>query len=136
MSLRTADYDYHLPEELIARYPPERRDDSRMMLLERENRRITHLRFRDLIELIRPNELLVLNNTKVIPARVRLPDRNAELLLLEEVEPFTWRCLVRPGKSFQLGRRFLVRDQMAEVVQIGDQGDRLIQFDRSIDLNE
>jgi S-adenosylmethionine:tRNA ribosyltransferase-isomerase len=136
MSLRTADYDYQLPEELIARYPPKGRDDSRMMLLERENRRITHLRFRDLIELIRPNELLVLNNTKVIPARIRLPDRNAELLLLEEVEPFTWRCLVRPGKSFQLGRRFLIRDQAAEVVQIGDQGDRLIQFDRSIDLNE
>jgi S-adenosylmethionine:tRNA ribosyltransferase-isomerase len=136
MSLRTADYDYQLPEELIARYPPEGRDDSRMMLLDRESGRITHLRFRDLIELIRPNELLVLNNTKVIPARIRLPDRNAELLLLEEVDPFTWRCLVRPRKSFQLGRRFLIRNQVAEVVQIGDQGDRLIQFDRSIDLNE
>ena len=136
MSLRTADYDYQLPEELIARYPAERRDESRMMLLERETRRITHLHFRDLIELIRPKELVVLNNTKVIPARIRLPDRNAEMLLLEQVDPFTWRCLVRPGKSFQSGATFPIHGSSGEVVQIGDEGDRLIQFDRSIDLNE
>jgi S-adenosylmethionine:tRNA ribosyltransferase-isomerase len=136
MSLRTADYDYRLPEELIARYPAERRDGSRMMFLEREKRRITHLYFRDLIELIRSEELLVLNNTKVIPARIRLADRNAEMLLLEEIDPCTWRCLVRPGKAFQLGRSFPIHGQVAKVIQIGEEGDRLIQFERSIDVNE
>ena len=107
-----------------------------MMLLERETRRITHLHFRDLVELIRPEELVVLNNTKVIPARIRFPDRNAEILLLEQVDPSTWRCLVRPGKFFRLGRTFSIHGQVAKVVQIGDEGDRLIRFDRSIDLNE
>lgn len=136
MSLRTADYDYPLPDELIARYPAQRRDDSRMMLLERNNRRITHLHFRDFGEWLRPDELVVLNNTKVIPARIRLLDRHAEMLLLEQVDPCTWRCLVRPGKSFSLGRTFPIHGYTAKVVHIDEEGDRRIQFDRPIDLNE
>jgi S-adenosylmethionine:tRNA ribosyltransferase-isomerase len=136
MSLRTADYDYQLPDELISRYPAERRDESRMMLLERHDQRITHLRFRDFVELLRPEELAVLNNTKVIPARIRFPDRNAEMLLLEQVDPCTWRCLVRPGKSFSLGRTFSIHGYVGRVVEIGDEGDRVIRFDRSINLNE
>jgi S-adenosylmethionine:tRNA ribosyltransferase-isomerase len=136
MSLRTADYNYQLPDELIARYPAERRDESRMMLLERYNQRSTHLCFRDFVELIRPEELVVLNNTEVIPARIRFPDRNAEMLLLEQVDPFTWRCLVRPGKSFSLGRTFSLQGHAGKVVQIGAKGDRVIRFDRPIDLNE
>ena len=136
MSLRTADYDYQLPDELIARYPVERRDESRMMLLDRDSHRITHLRFRDLVDLIRPQELVVLNNTKVIPARIRFPDRNAEILLLEQLDPLTWRCLVRPGKSFSLGRTFSIHGHVGRIVQIDDEGDRVIRFDRSIDLNE
>src|SRR5580698_6610132 len=98
MSLRTADYDYQLPDDLIAHYPAEQRDESRMMLVEREGARITHLRFRDFAGLIQSEELVVLNNTKVVPARVRFPDRNAELLLLDQIDSLTWRCLVRPGK--------------------------------------
>ncbi len=86
MSLRTADYDYPLPDELIARYPAARRDESRMMLLDREKQQITHLRFGDFVDLVQPTELVVLNDTKVIPARIRFPDRNAEILLLEEVD--------------------------------------------------
>jgi S-adenosylmethionine:tRNA ribosyltransferase-isomerase len=136
MSLRTADYDYQLPDELIARYPAERRDESRMMFLDRDSHQITHLRFRDLVDLIRPQELVVLNNTKVIPARIRFPDRNAEILLLEQLDPFTWRCLVRPGKSFALGRTFSIHGHVGRIVQIADEGDRVIRFDRSIDLNE
>jgi S-adenosylmethionine:tRNA ribosyltransferase-isomerase len=136
MSLRTADYDYQLPEDLIARYPTERRGESRMMLLERDGQRVTHLHFRNLVELLRPKELVVLNNTKVIPARIRFPDRNAEMVLFEQIDLFTWRCLVRPGKFFNLGRRFSILGHRAEIVQIGEEGDRLIRFDRSIDLNE
>jgi S-adenosylmethionine:tRNA ribosyltransferase-isomerase len=136
MSLRTADYDYQLPAELIARYPAERRDESRMMLVERDQQRISHLGFRDFGELMRPEELVVLNNTKVIPARIRFPDRNAEMLLLEQVDPLTWRCLVRPGKSFSLGRAFSIHGYVGRVVQVGDAGDRVIGFDRAINLNE
>ena len=136
MSLLTADYDYQLPDDLIARYPAERRDESRMMLVERDGQRITHLCFRDFVDLIRAEELVVLNNTKVIPARIRFPDRNAEMLLLEQVDPCTWRCLVRPGKSFALGRTFSIYGRVGRIIQIGEEGDRLIRFDRSVDLDE
>jgi S-adenosylmethionine:tRNA ribosyltransferase-isomerase len=136
MSLRTADYDYSLPDELIARYPAERRDESRMMLLEREARRITHLRFRDFVGMVRPEELVVLNNTKVVPARIQLPDRKAEILLLKQVDLLTWQCLVRPGKLFLLGRTFSIPGHSGEVVEIGEEGDRLIRFDRPIDPQE
>ena len=136
MSLRTADYDYQLPDELIARYPAVRRDGSRMMLLDREKQQITHLRFGDFVDLIQPTELVVLNDTKVIPARIRFPDRNVEILLLEEVDTLTWRCLVRPGKSFSVGRTFPIEGQVGTVIQIVDEGDRLIRFDRPIDLDK
>ena len=134
--MRTADYDYQLPDELIALYPTERRDESRMMLVERHSQRISHLDFRDFGALVRPEELVVLNNTKVIPARIRIPGRNAEMLFLEQVDPLTWRCLVRPGKSFSLGRTFSVHDHVGTVLGVGDAGDRTIGFDRPINLNE
>ena len=136
MSLRTADYDYPLPDELIARYPAFRRDQSRMMLLDREKQQITHLRFSDFVDLVQPRELVVLNDTRVIPARIRLPDRNAEILLMEEVDTLTWRCLVRPGKSFPLGRTFSIEGQVGTVIQILNEGDRLIRFDRPIDFDK
>jgi S-adenosylmethionine:tRNA ribosyltransferase-isomerase len=136
MSLRTEDYDFQLPDELIARYPAERRDESRMMLVESESQRVTHLWFRDFVEQLRPDELVVLNNTKVIPARIRFPDRNAEILMLEQVDPFTWRCLVRPGKSFAQGRTFSIHGHVGRVVQMGEDGDRLIRFDRLVNLDE
>jgi S-adenosylmethionine:tRNA ribosyltransferase-isomerase len=136
MSLRTADYDYPLPDELIASYPAVRRDESRLMLLDREKQQVTHLRFADFVDLVQPTELVVLNDTKVIPARIRFPDRNAEMLLLEEVDTLTWRCLVRPGKSFPVGRTFLIKGHLGTVVQIVDEGDRLIRFDRPFDLDK
>ena len=136
MSLRTADYDYPLPEELVARYPAARRDESRMMLLDRGKQQVTHLRFGDFVDLVHPTELVVLNDTKVIPARLRVPDRNAEILLLGEIDALTWRCLVRPGKSFPVGRTFSIEDYHGTVIQIVDGGDRLIRFDRPIDLDK
>ncbi|MBV8376621.1 MAG: tRNA preQ1(34) S-adenosylmethionine ribosyltransferase-isomerase QueA [Verrucomicrobia bacterium] len=136
MSLRTADYDYHLPDDLIARYPTKRRDESRMMLLERERGLVTHLPFRAFFELLRPEELVVFNNTEVVPARIRFPDRNAELLLFEQLDQFTWRCLVRPGKSFGLRRRFSIHGHRGETVQIEQEGIRVIRFDSPIDLDE
>ena len=133
MSLRTADYDYELSEDLIALYPTPRRNQSRMMLLERREQRVSHLRFGDLIDLVEPRELLVLNDTRVVPARIRFPDRNAELLLLERIDSLTWRCLVRPGKWFQEGRNFTVQRLAGKVLEVLNNGDRLIRFDSAID---
>jgi S-adenosylmethionine:tRNA ribosyltransferase-isomerase len=132
MSLHIADYDYELPNELIARYPAERREDSRLMLLERRSQTITHLRFRDFAGLVRPDELVVLNDTKVIPARIRLG--SAEILLVEQVDLTMWRCLVRPGKAFPTGRKFSMHGYTCEVLGIGVEGERCIRFDRPIQL--
>jgi S-adenosylmethionine:tRNA ribosyltransferase-isomerase len=133
MSLHTADYDYELPDELIARYPAERREDSRLMLVDRRSQTITHLRFRDFAGLVRPDELVVLNDTKVIPARIRFG--NAEILLVEQVDLTMWRCLVRPGKAFPTGRKFSMLGYTCEVLGIGAEGERCIRFDRPIQLD-
>jgi len=133
MSVRTADYDYELSEDLIALYPTPRRNQSRMMVLERRDQRVSHLQFGDLIDLMEPGELLVLNDTKVVPARIRFPDRNAELLFLERVDPLTWRCLVRPGKWFQEGRNFTIQGLDGKVLEVLGNGDRLIRFHSTID---
>jgi S-adenosylmethionine:tRNA ribosyltransferase-isomerase len=136
MSLNTADYDYRLPEELIAVYPSPRRDQSRMMLVDRREQRISHLAFAQLPDLLNTQELLVLNNTRVVPARIRFPDRDAELIMLEQSNPFTWRCSVRPGKSFKQGRTFSIHGMIGTVLEVLGDGDRLIQFNSSIDLEK
>jgi S-adenosylmethionine:tRNA ribosyltransferase-isomerase len=128
-----SDYDYLLPEELIALYPASRRDDSKLMLLDRRKQQITHLRFTDFSGLVRPDELLVLNNTKVVPARVRFEGR--EILLIEQLDKADWRCMVRPGKWFSSGRKFQVRGLHGEVVGVVEDGDRIIRFKEPIDFD-
>ncbi|MBV9488515.1 MAG: S-adenosylmethionine:tRNA ribosyltransferase-isomerase, partial [Verrucomicrobia bacterium] len=96
--MRLSDYTYHLPRELIAQTPPAQRDASRLLVLDRRAGNLGHRQFVDLPQLIGPDDLLVLNNTKVIPARLRFPDRNAELFLLEPQSSTRWRCWGRPGK--------------------------------------
>jgi S-adenosylmethionine:tRNA ribosyltransferase-isomerase len=134
MSVRTADYDYELPEDLIALYPAARRDQSRMMLLDRREQRVTHLHFTELVDQVDARDVLVLNDTKVVPARIRLQDRNAELLVLERVDSLTWRCLVRPGRWFKQGRIFSIQGVTGKVVELLDEGDRLVRFDAPFDL--
>src|SRR6202007_3384062 len=116
MSFLTADYDYALPPELIASHPAPVRDQARMMVLDREKQSITHRSFRDIPEFVDPQDLLVLNNTKVIPARIRFDKRKAELLLLEQLDAKTWRCLGRPGHRFPDGRQFSDRLVSASLV--------------------
>ena len=98
MSLRTADYDYTLPDELIARHPLARREDSRMMVLYRTEQRIEHRQFRDFPGFLRPGDLVVLNDTRVIPARVFSDDGRIEFLFLENLREHVWKCLVKPGR--------------------------------------
>jgi S-adenosylmethionine:tRNA ribosyltransferase-isomerase len=136
MSFLTTDYDYSLPAELIASHPAPVRDQARMMVLDREKQSIAHRSFRDLPEFVGSQDLLVLNNTKVIPARIRFDKRKAELLLLEQLDAKTWRCLVRPGHWFREGRQFSDGLVSGTVLKVEPSGERVIEFDAPIDFSE
>src|SRR6187402_1572454 len=108
MPLRTQDFDYHLPEELIAARPLAERSASRMMVVDKDSGGIEHRMFRDFPEYLLPDDLLVLNDTKVVPARVFSDDGKTELLCLDRLSPLEWRCLVRPGKKMREGKTVTV----------------------------
>ena len=103
MSARLSDYDYDLPRELIAQRPPERRDDSRMMVLHRDTQTIDYRQFRDLKTFLRQGDLLVLNDTQVVPARRFSNDGVIEFLFLERLGPGNRKCLVSPGRKMRVG---------------------------------
>ena len=134
--LMTADFDYFLPEELIAQHPMEKRDHSRLMVLDRETGSITHKHFYDILDYINPEDVLVINDSKVIPARIygHVEGREealTELLLLRQGELDTWECLVKPGKRARVGMRqvFGHGALVGEVVEICEEGNRLIRFE-------
>jgi S-adenosylmethionine:tRNA ribosyltransferase-isomerase len=138
VSLRTADYDYTLPEELIARYPTERRDGSRMMVLHRAEQRIEHRMFADFPSFLQSGDLVVLNDTRVIPARAFSDDGRIELLFLEPMPsgPHTWKCLVKPGRKMRLGALVHVGEVAGVVRGIEPQGERIIEFLGAVDLEK
>ncbi|MCE9610064.1 MAG: tRNA preQ1(34) S-adenosylmethionine ribosyltransferase-isomerase QueA [Chthoniobacter sp.] len=135
MSLRTADYDYPLPDELIARHPLTHRADSRMLVLHRAEQRLEHRMFRDFPQFLRPGDLVVLNDTRVIPARVFSDDGRIEFLFLENLREHVWKCLVKPGRKMRLGASVTVRGTTGVVVGIEPEGERLIEFTGPIDLD-
>jgi S-adenosylmethionine:tRNA ribosyltransferase-isomerase len=127
--LRTADFDYDLPPELIAARPLGRRDDSRMLVVDRASGEIEHRMFRDLPGFLRPGDRLALNNTQVVKARLFSEDGRIELLRLEVVSAEVWRCLVKPGRKMRLGARISVAGCVGEVTALheGD-GSRSIRW--------
>ncbi len=134
--LKTSDFYYDLPEELIAQHPCSVRDESRLMVLDRENGTVTHKHFFDIIDYLEPDDVLVINDSKVIPARLYghaegRPEALLELLLLRQRELDTWECLVKPGKRARIGSRSVFGDGLLEatVVDIVEEGNRLIHFD-------
>ncbi len=135
MPLLTKDFDYHLPEELIAARPLAERSASRMLVVHRESGRIEHRMFRDFHEYLRADDLLVLNDTKVIPARVFSDDGKKELLCLDRISPLEWRCLVRPGKFLRVGRTVTVGGIVGTVTEVFENGDRLVRWESHVDLN-
>lgn len=135
MSLRTSDFHYDLPAELIASRPLDDRSASRMMVVHRDSGRIEHRCFRDFPQYIRPDDLLVLNDTKVIPARLFSDDGKIELLCLNRISPLEWRCLVRPGKKMREGRTVKVAGSTGTVLEVFGNGDRLVRWDSPVDLN-
>ena len=132
--LRTSDFFYELPEELIAQTPADRRDGSRLLILDRESGERRHAHFHDIINELRPEDMLVVNASKVIPARLigRTEKSGAEieLLLLRQHENGEWESLVRPGKRAKVGDRFSFGDGIlsGEVKEIVDGGNRMIAF--------
>lgn len=135
MGLRTSDFHYDLPEELIASRPLPERAASRMMVVHRDTGKIEHRMFRDFPEFLRPDDLLVLNDTKVIPARVFSDDGKIELLCLDRLSPLEWRCLVKPGRKMREGKSVTVGGTTGTVVEVFDNGDRLIRWDAPVDLD-
>ena len=134
-SLRTADFYYDLPQELIAQHPMEKRDTSRLMVLDRAAESITHRHFYDILDYLREGDVLVINDSKVIPARVygHVEGREEaliELLLLRQHELDTWECLVKPGKRARVGMKLVFGEGMllGEVKDIVEEGNRLIHF--------
>ena len=134
--LRTSDFYYDLPQELIAQHPMEKRDTSRLMILDRKENTIEHKHFYDIIDHINPEDVLVINESKVIPARLYghaegRPEAGVELLLLRQRATDTWECLVKPGKRARIGHRVVFGDGMltGEVVDMVEEGNRLIRFD-------
>lgn len=132
------EFDYHLPEGLIAQYPIPERDASRLLVVRRDDGAILHRRFRELSLWLQPRDLLVLNDAKVIPARLygrRAGGGKAEVLLIEEESPNRWWALVRPGRSLPVGRRLSFgADVGALVIDRGEGGHRLLQFDGTPDI--
>ena len=100
--MHISEFDYNLPEELIAQLPAHRRDHSKMMVLNREDKTIHHHVFKDIVDLIEPNSILILNNTRVIPARLYGEKEGTgakiEIFLLKELEAHKWEALVKPSK--------------------------------------
>ena len=135
MPLLTKDFDYHLPVELIAARPLAEREDSRMLVVHRASGLIEDRMFRDFPEYIRTDDLLVLNDTRVIPARVYSDDQRTELLCLDRLSPLEWRCLVKPGKRMKLGHTVMVGSIIGTVTEIFENGDRLIRWESLVDLN-
>jgi S-adenosylmethionine:tRNA ribosyltransferase-isomerase len=134
VSLLTSDYDYSLPAGLIARYPLPRRDSARMMVLRRAQARIEHRAFIEFPTFIGAHDLVVLNDTRVIPARLFSDDGRVELLMLEAIRDNTWKCLVKPGKKMRVGATVQVQKTRGTVRETFSDGERLIEFDRPIDL--
>jgi S-adenosylmethionine:tRNA ribosyltransferase-isomerase len=136
MELRTKDFDYHLPEELIASRPLADRAASRMLVIHRSTGRIEHRMFREFSEFIGSDDLLVLNDTKVIPARFFSDDGSIELLCLDRLSPHDWRCLARPGRRMKPGRDVMIGGCRGEVIEVFENGDRLIRWETPPDVEK
>jgi S-adenosylmethionine:tRNA ribosyltransferase-isomerase len=137
--VQTADFDYVLPPELIAQHPVVPRNDSRLLVLDRSSGRVAHRSFEQFLDVLHPGDLLVLNNSKVIPARLAARTRASgaplEVLLLEETGVNDWWALVRPGKRARLGMQmaFAARGQaassvQAQVTELNGEGHRRLRF--------
>jgi S-adenosylmethionine:tRNA ribosyltransferase-isomerase len=134
MSARLSDYDYELPRELIAQRPPEHRDGSRLMVLRRDLQGIEHRQFDELKTFLQQGDLLVLNDTWVLPARRFSDDGAVEFLFLERLAPCRWKCLVSPGRKMRIGATVKIDNVTLCVDKITPEGERIVVLNKNIDL--
>ena len=132
-TLKRSDFFYELPEELIAQTPVEPRDSSRLMVYSRSDGTVTHAHFRDLPNFLKKGDLLVINNTKVIPARLygTVEGRESvfEILLLKRLDYTRWDAIMRPARKARAGTVVKISDELSAVVEsAGDYGARVVKF--------
>ena len=139
--MKVSEFNYELPAELIAQTPIEKRDESRLMVLDREKQTIEHKTFKDIIDYLEPGDCLVRNNTKVIPARIygkKETGAKVEFLLLKNIEGDIWESIVRPGNKLHIGTKVIFGDGLltAEILEIMPGGTRKVKFSYQGIFNE
>ena len=133
--MKTSDFYYDLPQELIAQHPVEPRDSSRLMVMDRQTGALQHKIFRDVIGYLNPGDCLIVNDSRVLPARIfgvkEGSDSVNEFLLLTQKEQKVWECLTKPGKRAKVGTRFVFGEGLmtGEVIEVTDDGNRIVRFD-------
>jgi S-adenosylmethionine:tRNA ribosyltransferase-isomerase len=132
--LKVEDFNYNLPEELIAQHPLKERDTSRLLVLDKKSGEIEHKHFHDIMDYLKKGDVLVLNDTRVIPARLLGVKEDTlgkiEFLLLNRKKLDTYECLAKPGKRARKGTRFVFGDGLlhAEIIEVLDNGNRIVKF--------
>ena len=139
--MKLEEFDYNLPEELIAQVPIQKRDESRLMVVDREKRTIENKVFKDIIDYLEPGDCLVRNNTKVIPARLygkKDTGANVEFVLLKQIDGDIWESIVRPGNKLKPGAKVIFGDGLlkAEVLEVLEDGTRKVKFEYKGIFNE
>ena len=139
--MKVSEFNYNLPEELIAQTPIKNRDESRLMILDRKRETIEHKIFRDILDFLQPGDCLVRNNTKVIPARLygkKETGANVEFLLLNRIEEDFWEVMVRPGRKLPVGTKVTFGDGLleAEILELLNDGNRKVKFSYDGIFNE
>jgi S-adenosylmethionine:tRNA ribosyltransferase-isomerase len=132
--MRLSDYDYPLPEDLIAKRPLPRREDSRMMVLHRDSQTIQHCKFRELKGFLQPDDLLVLNNTRVLAAQRFSDDDRINFLFIEKLGDKRWKCLVKPGRRMRAGAAARIGGIALRVETILPGGERVVSLEEDVDL--
>ena len=139
--MKVSEFNYNVPEELIAQTPIKNRDESRLMILDRKRETIEHKIFRDILDYLQPGDCLVRNNTKVIPARLygkKETGANVEFLLLNRIEEDFWEVMVRPGRKLPVGTKVTFGDGLleAEILELLNDGNRKVKFSYDGIFNE
>nr|WP_276939472.1 tRNA preQ1(34) S-adenosylmethionine ribosyltransferase-isomerase QueA [Helcococcus sueciensis] len=139
--MNTNDFDYELDPSFIAQHPEDKRSESKLMVLDRENNTIEHKHFYDIIDYLNPGDVLVVNNSRVIPARLygsrEGKEESIEVLLLKNIKDNKWECLVRPGRKMKIFTKIVFSDKLTGlVVDITEEGHRIIEFEYEGIFNE
>ena len=139
--MKVSEFNYELPKELIAQHPYDKRDEARLMVLDREKQTIEHKVFKDIIDYLNPGDCLVINNTKVLPARLygeKDTGAKIEFLLLKRINEDFWEVMVRPGNKLKPGTKVMFGNGLlkAEILEVLDGGNRKVKFEYEGIFNE